>query len=293
MKCLSYDGILFADLHVGAGIDPLTDQGPYRTPIVLRRAGTSPVHAGVDQDAATTSVTFTVKPSYATEATLLALLGALNPDSDQERPFVGLLDDGVTQVSRNMAVATWRFSNANRLIVDFSAADPVWRAESDTTGAVSTDNALIDLNPSFLTDLSGWQVDTSSGTPTWSWDGVVYHANAGSLNLAWVGPASTSPIGAAYRNTTFIPVRCGRACHALAMVPHRQRRCDSAAPVELVQRGACVLSSRSRRTGRRRSIRGRSARSPRSRRPEPLRFAGDGRCGQADEHQSNGERQFR
>jgi hypothetical protein len=205
MKPISYAGVTFASLNVAAGIDPMTDQGPYRSPIVLRRPGTAPIHAGVDQDAATTSVTFTVKAGFATEATLLALLGALVPDSDEERPFVGLLDDGVTSVSRNMAVATWRFSTNNRLVVDFSAADPIWRAASDSTGAVSTDNALMAaVNPSFATDLTGWQTDTSSGTPVWSWDGAVYHANSGSLNLAWIGPASLAALGAAYRNTTYL-----------------------------------------------------------------------------------------
>jgi hypothetical protein len=185
MKCLSYDGVLFADLNVTAGVDPLTDRGPYRAPIVLRRPGTSPVHAGVDQDAAVTSVTFVVKPGAATEATLLALLGALDPENDEERPFVGLLEDDVTQISRDMAVASWRFSGTKQLVVDFSAADPTWRATSDTTATPGTDNAIADSNPGFDTDITtGWVTDLSGGGGTaWQWDNADYHTGPGALRV--------------------------------------------------------------------------------------------------------------
>jgi hypothetical protein len=160
MKPTAYDSITFASLNVAAGI-PLTPSGPSRQPIVLHRANTSPLYAGIAQDAALLTISFEPLPGVANmQTTLMALLGSLEPDNEKKRPLTILCTDG-TIVDRDMAVVDFRWGQPNELLVDFVADDPVWWAESDTTGAVSTDNALIDVNPSCL--MAGRYIERHAG----------------------------------------------------------------------------------------------------------------------------------
>lgn len=95
------------------------------------------MHGGVSQDIELRTVTFHPKPGYDTEETLLEMIGKLNVLNGQERPFTALLNDGVTTVTRNMAVGTFRQIGTNQVEIDFSATKPEWIAESATTDSAS------------------------------------------------------------------------------------------------------------------------------------------------------------
>lgn len=141
MRAIAYDGITFSSLNVGAGWGS-QGQGPYRAAVTVPRAGGSPLHAGMAQDAERVFVVLTAKPGYAGEATIVAALGALNVLSNEQRSFEGLLNDGVTSVFRDMAIETWRWVNNNQVEVTFVASDPVW-----TTDAITTDTESDTTSP--------------------------------------------------------------------------------------------------------------------------------------------------
>lgn len=132
MKAVSYDGVTFASLNVAAGWGP-QGQGPYRSAVATRRTGSHPIHGGISQDTERVTVVLIAKPGFTTEATLLAALGALDVLADDERLFVGLLDDGVTTVQRAMAIESWRFTGPNQVQLDFTASDPLWETQTATT----------------------------------------------------------------------------------------------------------------------------------------------------------------
>lgn len=146
MKPISFDGVTFSSLNVSAGFNPIF-AGPYRSPQAAQRFGGNPVHGGVSQDVELRTVTFHPKPGYTIEDTLLQLIGKLDVLNPRERPFTALLNDGVTTVTRNMAINTFRSIGTNQVEIDFSASDPLWRETSATTvsqsGSVSPFSASV------------------------------------------------------------------------------------------------------------------------------------------------------
>lgn len=131
MKALGFDGILFSAVNVYGGIEPFA-AGPSRRPITVPRNSASPLHSGVSQDARMFTATFGPKAGYTGETALIALLGLLNMEDASEREFLAQLNDG-TNVTCQMSVGPYRWTNTKELQVDFYATDPRWRALADTT----------------------------------------------------------------------------------------------------------------------------------------------------------------
>lgn len=137
MKPISFDGITFDSLNVSAGF-ARDYSGPYRSPASLQRFGASPSHSGVTQDVELRTVIFQPKPGYDIESTLLAALGKMDVLNPKERVFTALLNDDVTTVRRNMAIATHRAVGTNQIAVDFTASDPIWYETTETTTSITT-----------------------------------------------------------------------------------------------------------------------------------------------------------
>ena len=174
MKGLSFDGVTFASLNVAAQIEPSQASAP-RRPLAVDRTSSTPLYAGISQGVRIFSVTFTPKPTYNTQTTLLTLLGHLSPDTPEPRTFVAELQDG-TDISCLAAVGSYRFVNTNQLIVDFYTADPIWRELTPTiisaTGITTTTQIPL-VNDggavAWPTVKVGWSSNRASEAPTVGW----------------------------------------------------------------------------------------------------------------------------
>jgi hypothetical protein len=93
------------------------------------------LHVGTRQDPRTITLSFTVKPNFPTETTLLRLLAALRCGNPTPRVLVAELTDGPNtgvQVECLVTAGQWRESLTNGMFVDFTAADGTWQRREET-----------------------------------------------------------------------------------------------------------------------------------------------------------------
>lgn len=131
MQILSYNGVTFASLNLGAGVVRGSEPGPDMRALVVERRGYSPLHVGTSRSAKLLEVNFIVKPTFNGENSLLTLLGITDPYDETERVLAVQLNDG-TPCQAYAALAGYRFEDT-QLYMAFSLADPVWRKPAAVT----------------------------------------------------------------------------------------------------------------------------------------------------------------
>ncbi|MEJ7800533.1 MAG: hypothetical protein WKF60_08445, partial [Ilumatobacter sp.] len=132
MLITGYAGVTFAGLNVKAHTLPQLTQD--RSPILNQRVDNGPAYAGMTIGAAVVPVQFQVAAGAAIEATLLTLLGTLNPDDPTLRPLAGTAAGTTWTVPA--AVGGWRYVDVNMVDVDFVVPEGGWNATA--TAPVTT-----------------------------------------------------------------------------------------------------------------------------------------------------------
>ena len=139
MLVTGYAGATFAGLGVKAHTLPQFAQE--RSPVLNQRVDNAPAYAGMTVGAAMVPVHFSVTAGNTIEATLLNLLGKLNPDDPGLRPLTGTADGVAWTIPA--AVGGWRYVDVNMLDVDFIVPEGGWLATGTTSVVTSlTANTL-------------------------------------------------------------------------------------------------------------------------------------------------------
>jgi len=108
LKLVSYNGVSFASLNLGAGLPDAAWSGQQNSALVLPRRGYNPAHIGLQRGTRSRFAELSVKPG------------------------------GVTTVQVYAALVGYSGSNGNSVTLEFSVADPVWRKTTlDSFGPVS------------------------------------------------------------------------------------------------------------------------------------------------------------
>lgn len=150
---VSYAGVDFASLGFRAAA-PFGVPAPERSPVALGRLNASALYGGTQRglrpipvevrlDLGAAGVTMAQARTKFTD-----LLGRLNPDNPDPRTLVGKIDldsDGTAETNVQIEAAlvgwAWRGDADVILVLQFAAADPVWRKASPTGPGVFTVNA--------------------------------------------------------------------------------------------------------------------------------------------------------
>ena len=137
MRLLSFAGVTFESLGLGAGTPDGDWEGPSIDSIDLSRRGYSPVHIGAARGAKAIQIVCAPKPGVTVEAAILNVLGAFDPYDETERPLYGMLNDG-TPVFVYAALGQYRGTPQNTVVFTYTIADPIWRKTTpDTFGPVT------------------------------------------------------------------------------------------------------------------------------------------------------------
>jgi len=195
MKAIAYAGKTFSSLNVKAGFPAGMQAGPSKSPILLDRAGEPPIHVTTRQDARTWTVEFVVLSGNDVEETIMTLLGALDPASQEPRVFVAEItgtgaNTGV-QVETLMTTGQYRMGGVNNIFVDFHAADDRWYEREATVlpQLISTGSLTVPLNNKGGATVSpiikvgySTQRTTESSSVGWKYRRTVTITNSGTRN---------------------------------------------------------------------------------------------------------------
>src|SRR4030095_2486735 len=126
MEILSYAGVSFASLGLGAGIPSGDWEGPQLDSIDLTRRGYSPLHIGTSRGARLLQIQAVPLVGVTVEAAIHNMLAAFDPYDDTERLLQGRLNDG-TAVQLWATIGQYRGTAGNQVVIPFTIADPIWR----------------------------------------------------------------------------------------------------------------------------------------------------------------------
>ena len=206
MRPIAYDGKRFSDLNVEGRFVPFGIAGPSKSPIAVAREGQPPIHVGTQQGVRTITLNFTIDEHQEVEEVRMALLGALQPGSSQERVLVAtIMGDGPhagTELECLASVGQYRFLSPNSIDVDFFIADDRWQERVATTvpEVIVGNGIVVPLNNEGGADVQpelifGWDTQRLTDSPTVGWKYVKSETITNSGTRPWLRVRQTVDLG--------------------------------------------------------------------------------------------------